>query len=131
MRIEIHYFAEDDTEFDTEEECKAYEQSLWDNFDSVVFFDDHFNIMNRERNSISGIADLAWYIEILDGEKAERLFKWLYSFAGMCTDGLTDLVAGDIYAWDNTDSVWYSPKKKLREWQKIVDAIEKAVNSLG
>lgn len=131
MRIEVHYFAEDDTEFDTEEECKAYEQSLWDNFDSAIFFDENFNIMSRERNGISGVADCAMYMQIIDAKKAERLIMWLYSYAGMSVDGISDLVDGDIYAWDDDDGVWYSPKKKLREWQKTVDAIEKAVKDMG
>lgn len=131
MRIEIHYFADDDTEFDTREECEAYERSLLDDFDSVMLFDKDWNIMRREDCSVEYIANYMMYIKILDGERATKLMKWMYSYTGVCNEGLDELVTGDIYAWDNDEGVWFCPSKKLRELKKIEEDFEKAVNQMG
>ena len=131
MRIEVHYFADDDTEFDTREECEAYERSLRVNFESITFFDRELNIMHPEKDGADAIAANSMYLKILDSEKAAHLINWLYGYVGMCIDGLGDLVTGDIYAWDGDEYGWFCPSRKLRELQKIVDAVEKAVSQLG
>lgn len=130
MRIETKYFAFDEEEFDTEEECKAYEDNLMGNFKAVAFFDEDLKpITSANAEYINGYA---MFMKILDAEKAEELFHWLYSYCGFDADGLSrNMKTGDIYAWDNDDGVWYKLAWRLTELQKTVDAIEKAVNSVG
>ena len=128
MRVEITYYADDDTEFCTEEECIAYEAKLKSDFDSVLFFDDAFNHLDECSQSTF---ESAWYMKILDGEKADRLMKWQYGYYGVCFDGLPNkLHDGDIYAWDNITELWYNPVEKLEKYKAAVAAITKAVAKL-
>jgi len=76
MRVEIKYFADDDTEFDSKKECEAYEELLFTQFDSVQFFDN--NCKPIPQGNLVGIESDAFFIRILDVEKATRLFDWLY-----------------------------------------------------
>lgn len=130
MRIEISYFAVDDTEFDTKEECEAYEDALGEGFKSIVFFDEdmkQIDVFNAER-----ISESAFYMGIREPEKAYDFIRWLYGYAGLCIDGIPEnLKAGDVYAWDNDDGEWHNPMEKLRKLQATVDKIERAVNSVG
>lgn len=129
MRIETHYFADDETEFETEYECREYERQLKANFASVLFFDDSLNLMENPTNSQ---LECIWYIKVLDGEGATKLMDWINDVVGICMDGLPDkLTAGQIFAWDNTIYTWYSPVEMVKKYQDVVDTIEKAVNSLG
>ena len=129
MRIETHYFADDETEFETEYECREYERQLKANFASVLFFDDNLNLMENPTNSQLACI---WYIKVLDGDGATKLMEWINDVVGIFMDGLPDkLTAGQIFAWDNTDSVWYSPVEMVTKYQTIVDTIEKAVSQLG
>ena len=129
MRIETHYFADDETEFETEYECREYERKLKANFASVLFFDDNLNLMENPTNSQ---LECIWYIKVLDGEGATKLMGWINDVVGICIDGLPDkLTAGQMFAWDNTDYVWYSPVEMVKKYQVIVDTIERAVSQLG
>ena len=128
MRVETKYYADDDTEFCTEAECIAYEAKRKSDFDSVLFFDDAFNHLDEcSENTFA----CAMYMKILDGEKASELMKWLYDYYGVCMYGLPDeLHDGEIYAWDGYTYEWYDPEIKLKKYQAVVDAIEKAVNAV-
>ena len=129
MRIETHYFADDETEFETEYECREYERQLKANFASALLFDDNLNLIENPTNSQ---LKCIWYIKVLDGEGATKLMDWFNDVVGICMDGLPDkLTAGQMFAFDNTDFVWYSPTEMVTKYQAIVDAIEKKVNSLG
>ena len=128
MRIEIIYYADDDTEFSTKEECLDYEAKKQADFESILFFDDSFG--HLDELSLNTF-ECVWYMKILDGEKASRLLQWQYDYYGVCMDGLPkELHAGEIYAWDNDSGEWYDPKAKMKKYTDIVDAIEKAVAKL-
>ena len=129
MRIEVHYFADDDTEFDTEEECMAYEAKQMEDFKSVLFFDDAFNHLDIPSQNTF---ECAMYLKILNGERASRLMRWQWGYFGVNMDGLPEsLQDGELYAWDNDYGEWYNPKAKLEKYRTVADAIEKAVNSVG
>ena len=128
MRVEITYYADDDTEFCTEEECIAYEAGLKKDFDSVIFLDDAFNYLDECSQTTF---ESVWYMKILDGEKATKLMKWQYGYYGVCMDGLPEeLHAGDVYAWDNDCGEWYDPEILAKKYTAIVDAIREAVAKL-
>lgn len=128
MRIEITYFADDDTEFDTEEECRAYEARQTEDFKSVLFFDEDLNQLTECNEDTFACAI---YMKILDGEKADRLMKWQWGYFGVCMDGLpSELHDGDIYAWDDITELWYNPVEKLEKYKAAMAAIEKAVNAV-
>lgn len=128
MRVETIYYADDDTEFCTEEACLAYEASLKANFDSVIFFDDAFN---RLEEFCESTFESVWYIKVLDGEKATKMMEWQYSCFGVCMDGLPDeLHDGEIYAWDDESGEWYDPEILAKKYTAIVDAIREAVAKL-
>lgn len=130
MRVEITYYAIDDTEFDTKEDCEAYEKALEDGFKSIVFFDEDMNpITSFDPERIS---TYAFYMGIRDADNAYDFIRWLYGYAGMNMDGIPEnLTVGDVYAWDNDEGEWRNPMQKLRELQATVDKIEKAVGSMG
>ena len=126
MRSETTWYAIDDTEFDTKEECEAYEKSLEDGFKSVVFFDENMNLIRFFEPE--HISDYAFYMGIREPEKAWDFIRWLYGCTGMNIDGIPeDLKAGDVYAWDTSDDTWTNPAEKLAELQATVDKIIKAV----
>lgn len=128
MRVEFKYYADDDTEFCTEEACLAYEAGLKSDFDSVLFFDDAFN---RLTECCERTFETVWYMKILDGEKATKLMDWQYDYYGVCMDGLPEeLHAGDVYAWNNDRGEWYDPVKKMAKYKTVLDLIEKAVAKL-
>ena len=130
MRVEITYYAMDDTEFDDKAECEAYEKALEDGFKSVVFFDENLNMIRFFEPE--HISDYAFYIGIREPEKAWNFIRWLYGYAGMNIDGIPEeLSVGDVYAWSVDDGAWCNPEAQLRQLQATVDKIEKAVNSVG
>ena len=129
MRIEIHYFADDDTEFDTEDECRAYEAGQQEDFKSVLFFDDAFNHLDKPSQTTF---ECAMYMKILNGDRASRLMRWQWGYYGVCMDGLPEaLQDGEIYYWDNDYGAWFNPVAKMEKYRSIVESIEKAVNSVG
>lgn len=128
MRVEITYYADDGTEFGAEEECLAYEASLKADFDSVLLFDDAFNHLDK---CCENTFACAWYIKVLDGEKALNLMKWANDHYGVCMDGLPDkLETDEIYAWDDDGFRWYATVVLMKKYTAVVDAIEKAVAKL-
>ena len=127
MRAETKYYAIDDTEFDTREECEAYEKALKDGFNSIVFFDE--NMKQITGFDPGHISDYAFFMGIREPEKAYEFIRWLYGYAGMCIDGIPEnMKAGEAYAWDNSDGEWHNPAAKLAELSAIVDKIAKAVD---
>lgn len=75
MRVEITYYAFDETEFDTEEECRDYEQNLLSKFKAVSFFDSNRRLL--ETPSLQQIESEAVYMLIKSKSGAEDLFEWL------------------------------------------------------
>lgn len=75
MRTVITYIADDETEFDNEEECIAYENGLKTDIDSVIFFDERYRIMHKP--SPEEIEGNAFYMKVLDAAGAERLFDYI------------------------------------------------------
>lgn len=125
MRIEITYYAIDDTEFDDKAECEAYEKSLESRFDSVQFFDDECKPIP---NTFDRIESDSFYIRILKADVAQALFGWLHfqcSFEEPCCS-YND---GDILHWDMVMDGWENLTQKRDEINIALERIEKAVSS--
>ena len=75
MRVEITYYADDGEEFSTEEACLEYENRLKTDMGSVIFFDQDCNVMKDP--VVTDIEQSAYYMKVLDAEKATRLIDWL------------------------------------------------------
>lgn len=112
MRVETHYFADDDTEFDTEEECLAYEAMLKEQLDAVAFFDDDFNEVTEVKN----IESYGVYMYIKDKSKAEALFNRLGEYISFDKPDF-GVSTGDVLQW--TDAGWESIKNRIEELQTV------------
>lgn len=95
MRIETHYFADDDTEFDTEAECREYEELFRAQIESVVFFDENLTVLE----SLEDVESYAAFMYIKDGEKANALFPRLEEYISFCKPDW-EVHTGDAIAWD-------------------------------
>ena len=98
MRVETTYYADDGTEFDTEEECIAYEKAADENFDAVQFFDRKRKLM--EHPTMTDIEDFCYYVRILDKEKAEKLFAYLYQIISFVAPTDVSYETGDVLSFD-------------------------------
>ena len=100
MRIETTYYADDGTEFETEEECRKYESDIDSLLRSVQFFDGQRSLIKHP--TIEEIESDAMYMRIIDNEQASRLFSYLHksiSFADVESE--CSFETGDVLAFDN------------------------------
>lgn len=124
MRIETTYYAFDDEEFCTEEECLEYENRIKQSFDGAVFFDE-----NAKRLTIAAPDEIndayaeAFYIKIVDAKKANTLFRYIESYSGFEIDA-NEYSAGDILAFDADYDKWINFKKVIEDMQKKVGLID-------
>lgn len=114
MTIRNIYVAADGEEFDTEEDCLDYEQTM-DASDAIIMFD-------SDRKMIKGISsaeafDKSMYLYIVDAEKAKRFLEI------MCDD------YGHIVPEDIEDHALYVYDDNIRgqsyvELQKLIAKLE-------
>ena len=131
VRVETKYFAFDETEFDIEAECLAYEKKLEGLWDGVVLLDEEFHTPNGIP-SLEFAEGFAIYVKVLDAEKAGALFNWLYEYAGVSMPPVDMIYKGGIFKYDeNAPEDWVDLTERLREAALEIDSIEKAVNSVG
>ena len=112
MRKEVHYFADDGTEFDTEEECLEYERTFKDQITAVRFFDDDYD----ELSDLEHIEGYGVYMYIVDRDKAELLFNRLVEYISFDKPDF-DVSNGDVLQW--TDAGWESIKDRIEELQTV------------
>ena len=117
MRSETTYYAFDDTEFYSAEECIAYEKSVSEQMTAAEFYDDEMNLVDVQKD---GTGD-AYYIRIINAEKAHGLFSWLndqYGFEypqGAFEDG-------DVFSYDTRCDEWIN----LINQKKLIEKVEAA-----
>ena len=130
MKVICTYVADDGKEFDSESECREYEESLARANRSVAAFDKELNYIPTP--TIADWEDKVWHMKIMDGKQADKLISWVNDYCGICMDGLPDhLTAGEVWAWSEIDGEWYKPLERYAELKRLADAIEKAVSQLG
>lgn len=124
MRIETKYFADDDTEFETEEECRAYEQFHKDCMESIAIFDDEMNYMDSP--TLEQIESYAFYIYIRDGYKASRLFSWLKEQISFDDEGIDyPIVSGELYAFNAENGKWYEMDAQLVSLRNNIERMKR------
>ena len=126
MRVETTYYAFDEKEFDSKENCLAYEAMVQDKLKSVVFLDDDFDRMDGEDPAY--VAESAVYVKILNGEKASELVEWLEEYTGVCFDGIEDIETGDIFVFDMTHGAWYNLTDRISELKEMESKINESVS---
>lgn len=119
MRVEVTYFADDDTEFDTEAECREYEDLFRAQLDAVVFFDQSY----RQLDSFDEIESYAGYMYIKDGDKANALFPRLEQYISFCKPDW-EVSTGDILHWDD-DGDLVDLRNQLMELTQEIEMIER------
>lgn len=127
MRVETTYYAFDEKEFDSKENCLAYEAMVLDKLKSVAFIDEDFDRI-ADYEDLAYIAESAPYIKILDGEKAEEFIEWLEEYTGVCFDGIEDIETGDIFVFDMTPGAWYNLTDRISELKEMESKINEAVS---
>ena len=115
MRIEKTYYAFDETEFDDEESCLAYERETRANLGAAKFFDDDRKPVDVAKD---GTGDV-YFIRIKDKEKAPELFSWLCKYYGF--EYPTDEYENeDLFVYDCDHDEWVNLNEQLRWTQKML-----------
>ena len=96
MTLEITYIADDGTEFDTEEECRAYENEFNDLLASVEFFDENFILIRKVEDVESDVT----FMYIRDAKKAKKLFPRLCDYISF--------ESPDYVAYETGDTLWFN-----------------------
>ena len=118
MRTEIHYFADDETEFDTEEECRAYEEEFKDLLSSVQFFDENF----IQIRTVEDIEMNVVFMYIKDFLKAYDLFNRLCSWISFEVPYNVPYYNGDIL-WMNDTGEWINVGREINRLTAIRDTV--------
>ena len=117
MRSETTYYAFDDTEFYSAEECIAYEKSVSEQMTAAEFYDDEMNLVDVQKY---GTGD-AYYIRIINAEKAPGLFSWLNDQYGFeYPQG--EFEDGDVFSYDTRCDEWIN----LINQKKLIEQVEAA-----
>lgn len=127
MQIKTTYIADDGEEFNTQEECFAYEHRFDNAMYAAIFLDDDFNVIPFD---LEKVYDQFIYIVIRDAEKAKDLFDAIHDYE-WCFVRPETYSNGDFLMWDTEDEWYVNLKQESVKIQAKIDAIEKAVNSLG
>lgn len=123
MRSETTYYAFDDTEFYSAEECLAYEKSVSEQMTAAKFYDDEMNLVDAQKD---GTGD-AYYIRIVNAEKAPALFRWLNDQFGMEHPEDGDYEDGDLYVYDCDHDEWVN----LTAQKKFIEKVEQMFKKEG
>ncbi len=119
------YYAFDETEFSTAEECLEYEARFVKLWDAAKFFDEDMNptpdIGADEK--AEWVGENAEYIKIIHADNAAKLIGWIKEYSGMCAE-LEDFDNGDVLAFDADAWSWKNMTKRMEETKKIIDSVE-------
>ena len=99
MKKKITYIAFDDTEFNSKEECEAYENSMAKANDYIHLYDRYGKRIEWNPNDYDSMWNHLYYI-VIEPHKEEEAEKWWEdSFNKMlCIGSLSELTEDD---WDN------------------------------
>ena len=120
MRIETTYIADDGNEFDTEEECREYEDEFKQLMSSVQFFDEYFIKCHTPED----IESDAVYVYIRDSKKAEKLFDRLFNMISFEVPFFVSYKSGDIL-WYTENGEWVNVNAEISLLATIKDTILK------
>ena len=123
MRSETTYYAFDDTEFYSAEECLAYEKSVSEQMTAAEFYDDEMNLVDVQKDGTGNV----YYICIINAEKAPGLFRWLNDQFGMEHPEDGDYEDGDLYVYDCDHDEWVN----LTAQKKFIEKVEAMFKKAG
>ena len=115
MKIVTIYVADDGEEFYSEADCYAYEHRF------------ELNIIPFGLNEVY---EKSMYFVIRNEEKAVDLFRAIHDWEH-CFKMPGEYHDGDLIAWDEDNYEYVDLRAQRDELNRKIDAIEKAVNSLG
>ena len=125
MLQKITYIANDGEEFETEEECQAYELALND-CPGVLGFDLDLTFQDPEKLGANDAFVNSNYFYVYDAEQAEKTFEILGDYTGTTTpDG--ELHAGDLFRYDEENDGWVD---MIAEYRKQTQTIGSLLNSI-
>ena len=117
MRSETTYYAFDDTEFYSAEECLAYEKSVSEQMTAAEFYDDEMNLVDVQKDGTGNV----YYIRIINAEKAPGLFSWLYDQYGFDYPR-GEFEDGDVFSYYARNDEWIN----LINQKKLIEQVEAA-----
>lgn len=118
------YVADDGEEFDTEEECQAYELALSD-CPGILGFDLDLAFQDPKKLGANDAFVNSNYFYVYDAEQAEKTFEILGDYTGTTTpEG--ELHAGDLFRYDEDSNGWID---MIAEYRKQTQTIGSLLNS--
>ena len=130
MRIETTYYADDGTEFDTEEECLAYEKKGEEALGSVLFFDESMKPL-----TMKGEYDDPYYVFIVDAERSRTLFERIADQRGICLPTTQcEYSNGEVLMYDEDgswDDSWLNLNRIVADYAQKIAQIVKVVKTDG
>ena len=120
MRAETTYYACDDTEFSTEEECLAYEAKIMGNFNSAIFLTRNFEVIPTDH--LEDIQPKSYYI-LIRSEEAKDLFEFIEDIYGFQSPEVT-FREGDILKYDEDECEWFNLSERIYSLNEDLKAAE-------
>lgn len=127
MRSETTWYAFDETEFDSREECEEYEKKTLDMINSVIFFDCDMNQMTNP--TIEDIESLAFYMVIKDAKKAKELFDYFPHYISFEAPSI-GYKNGDRFEFDEVAEEWINIDEEHRRILDKVNRFNKALEKV-
>lgn len=132
--MRIAYYADDGTEFETEEECNKYERRLHDLMDehqlnSLHAYDDNGHAIDFSGCDLEDLEDAFQHISYIefDNEKVIEIFLEQARYYGMCEiddDLRRPLVAGEHYFYDWDEDMWTCIEDRQKELDKVASVFK-------
>ena len=130
MRIETTYYAFDETEFYDERSCRRYEEEFFSSLTGAVLRDQNFKRIDIKADDYE-CAENAYYIFIVDANKAKVMFAYLYDLTGV-EQPQCEFSNGDIlvYEGEGWDGAWVNISERIKAdshtLKKILEEVSKS-----
>lgn len=121
MRSETTYYAFDDTEFDSAAECLEYEEKLTQSMGSVAIFD--ADMCRLEEPSLMDIESDASFFVVLNAERAETLFDWLYEQISF--GEVDDFSDGSVLRYSSETGRWADLRDEVDSLNELIARLSK------
>lgn len=129
MTIEYTYIADDGEEFDSEEECLAYEKAAKERFNSVIFFNENKEII--ENPTLDEIESEAFFFYPTDEKKMHAVIDWLNYQLGMGWNEMMDpIVANHFYGYSTKLEGWFDLTKFNEELTNKIGILDAAIKKM-
>lgn len=122
MRSETTYYAFDETEFKSEDECKEYERQIQESMNSVVFLNPYKEIVSLDiLDSQSCNSFNPGYIYIRDASTCHSAFEFIESYLGIDMPHC-EFDDDEVIGWDGFLNDWVNIVKRCnQDRQDLVD----------